>query len=108
MRGNCFAAWTMAQAMMCVNDAFDWPVRARWLLMTRRFSSSALTGMLRMEVAVGMVSDVSMFAAIFPAAPRSGVTLAGTAVGRAGAGAGAGVAGTAMAMSCSYSSSNCG
>ena len=40
--------------MMCVNDAFGWPVSVRWLLMTRRFSSRTLTGMLRMEVAVGI------------------------------------------------------
>src|SRR5512141_2965801 len=62
--------------MMCVNDAFDWPVSVRWLLITRRFSSSALTGMLRIDVAVGIVSDTSMFWAIFDAAPRRGVTFA--------------------------------
>src|SRR5215203_5030906 len=85
--------------MMCVYDAFDWPISVRWLLITRRFSSSTLTGMLRMEVAVGTVSDDSMFATIFEAAPRRGTALpvvgggAGTGVGRgAGAGAAAGAA----------------
>ena len=63
--------------MMCVNDAFDWPISARWLLMTRRFSSRTLTGMLRTEVAVGTVSDDSMFATIFDAAPRRATGVAG-------------------------------
>src|SRR5688572_12185128 len=82
----------MAQAMRCVNDAFDWPISARWLLMTRRFSSSALTGMLRTDVAVGTDSDASMFWAIFADAPRRGTVFvvavsagAGTGTGRAGA-----------------------
>src|ERR1043166_3920983 len=77
--------------MMCVNDAFAWPLSVRWLLMMRRFSSRTLTGMLRTDVAVGTDSDASMFCTIFDAAPRSGVALpsgAGTAVGR---GAGDGV-----------------
>src|SRR5438132_5787818 len=87
-------AFTMAQATMCVNDAFDCPLSVRWLFTTRRFSSSALTGIVRTDVAVGTDSDASMFWAIFPAAPRSGVALgdvAGTGTGRGGAGAGAGV-----------------
>src|SRR5215208_7101142 len=55
--------------------------------MTRRFSSSTLTGMLRTDVAVGTVSDVSMFATIFDAAPRNRTALPdgeGTATGRGG------------------------
>jgi len=75
MRGNCLIALTSAHAMMCVYDAFGWPVSVRWLLTTRRFSSRTLTGMLRMEVAVGMVSEISMFWAILPAAPRSGTVV---------------------------------
>src|SRR5436305_3996678 len=89
IRGYSFSDLTMAQAMMCVNDAFGWPLSAKWLLMTRRFSSSTLTGMLRTDVAVGTVSDVSMFATILLAAPRSGTAVPGglgTAVGRAAGG----------------------
>src|SRR3954454_7281523 len=96
IRGNCLIAVTSAHAMMCVKDAFGCPVSVRWLLMTRRFSSRTLTGMLRMEVAVGIVSDISMFWAILPAAPRSATAVwsLGTGVGRgAGAGAGCWVAG---------------
>src|SRR3954467_10799315 len=100
----------MAQAMMWVNDAFGWPVSARWLLITRRFSSSTLTGMLRIEVAVGMVSDISMFWAILPAAPRRGteVWLAGAfgcCVGTVGAiGAGAISTGAGAVSGCAASS----
>ena len=61
IRGCSFAALTMAQAMTWVKEAFDCPVSVRWLLTTRRFSSSDLTGMVRMEVAVGTASDASMF-----------------------------------------------
>src|SRR5688572_32301406 len=67
--------------------------------MTRRFSSSTLTGMLRTDVAVGTVSDDSMLATIFDAAPRNATGVpedaggAGTGVGRAGTGAGAAGAG---------------
>src|SRR5437763_15825008 len=63
----------MAQATKCVYDALACPPALRWLLMMRRFSSSTLTGMVRMEVAVGTPSDASMLAAIFAAAPRRGV-----------------------------------
>src|SRR5438094_844071 len=79
----------MAQAMTWVNDAFDCPISVRWLLTTRLFSSSTLTGMLRTDVAVGTASEASMFWAIFPAAPRRTTTVwsvegggAGTGVGR--------------------------
>ena len=41
----------------------------------------ALTGMLRMEVAVGIDSEASMFWAIFPAAPRSGTVVFGSMTG---------------------------
>src|SRR5688572_28607784 len=92
IRGWSLRALTSAHAMTWVNDAFDCPCNARWLLMTRRFSSRALTGMLRTDVAVGTVSDVSMFATIFEAAPRNATGLwpgfgaagAGTGVGRGG------------------------
>src|SRR5438874_13307614 len=87
----------MAQAMMCVNDAFDCPMSARCVLMTRRFSSRTLTGMLRMDVAVGTLSDASMFATIFDAAPRRGTALPGTTCNfGAGAGGGSGVAAAAL------------
>src|SRR5947208_8925950 len=77
----------MAQATKCVYDALACPPITRWLLMMRRFSSRTLTGMLRMEVAVGTPSDASMFAAILAAAPRRGVApgaSGGTGVGFAG------------------------
>ena len=113
MRGNCFIAFTIAQPTMCVYDAFGWPVNERWWLMTRRFSSRTLTGMLRMEVAVGTESDASMFVAIFPAAPRRGTTFwsDGTGVGRdsgTGTGAGTGAEVWPTAMSSSSSSASCG
>src|SRR5580765_3249853 len=38
--------------------------RLRWLLMTVRWSQSSLTGMLRTDVAVGTVSETSMFLAV--------------------------------------------
>src|SRR5437016_9395339 len=82
----------MDQATKCVYEAFDWPLRARWLLMMRRFSSSTLTGMLRTEVAVGTPSDASMLVTILAAAPRRGVapgTSGGTGVGRVAAAASA-------------------
>src|SRR5512133_940523 len=89
--------------MTCVYDAFACPLRVRWLLMMRRFSSRTLTGMLRTDVAVGTDSDASMFWTILDAAPRSGTAFPageGTAVGRgAGSGALCGAGGLAGAIS---------
>ena len=70
MRGISLSARMSAQAMTCVNDALLWPMSVRWLLMMRRFSSSAFTGIVRIVVAVGISSEASMFATILEAAPR--------------------------------------
>src|SRR5688500_3618494 len=59
--------------------------RLRWLLMTVRLSHSSLTGTLRTEVAVGTVSDMSMFFAVAAAMPRR-VVYVGSSVAAAGAG----------------------
>ena len=59
--------------MMWVNDTLPPRARARWLLMTTRLSHSSFTGMVRTEVAVGTVSDASMFLAVRAGAPRSTV-----------------------------------
>src|SRR5690349_7896727 len=45
--------------------------RARWLLTTTRLSMSSLAGTARTLVAVGMVSELSMFETIIAAGPRS-------------------------------------
>src|SRR3989337_1089441 len=60
--------------MRCVNDTFPPRVRFRWLLITMRLSNSSLAGTARTLVAVGIVSERSMFFAIMAAAPRSGLT----------------------------------
>jgi hypothetical protein len=46
--------------------------RLRWLLMTMRLSASSLAGTLRTLVAVGTVSELSMFCTTRAAAPLSG------------------------------------
>ena len=59
--------------MRWVNDTLPPRARARWLLMTVRLSQSSLTGTVRTEVAVGTVSETSMFWAVRAGAPRSTV-----------------------------------
>src|SRR3954466_9613801 len=59
--------------MMWVNDTLPPRARARWLLMTVRLSHSSFTGTERTEVAVGTVSDASMFCTVRAGAPRSTV-----------------------------------
>ena len=59
--------------MMWVNDTLPPRARARWLLMTMRLSQSSLTGTERTEVAVGTVSEASMFCTVRAGAPRSTV-----------------------------------
>src|SRR3954462_6897287 len=56
--------------MMWVNDTLPPRARARWLLMTVRLSHNSLTGTDRTEVAVGTVSDASMFCTVRAGAPR--------------------------------------
>src|SRR5215217_3219809 len=59
--------------MRWVNETFPPRARARWLLITIRLSHSSLTGTDRTEVAVGTVSESSMFATVRAGAPRSTV-----------------------------------
>src|SRR3954471_21414443 len=73
--------------MRWVNDTLPPRARARWLLMTVRLSHRSLTGTERTEVAVGTVSDTSMFCAVRAGAPRSTVYV-GSSLAAAGAGAG--------------------
>src|SRR5690606_11634997 len=58
-------------------------VRDMWLLMTMRLSIISLAGMVRTLVAVGTVSDWSMFAARVLGMPRSGVTFSCSSAGAA-------------------------
>src|SRR3546814_15077145 len=66
--------------MRWVNDTLPPRARLRWLLVTVRLSHRSLTGMLRTEVAVGTLSEVSMFFAVAAAMPRSTVCC-GSSVG---------------------------
>src|SRR5256885_15430301 len=88
--------------MTWVNDTLPPRVRRRWLLITIRLSASSCAGTARTLVAVGMVSDRSMFFAITAPAPRIGFTWSVSLIftkggwgadGAGGAGAGAGGAG---------------
>src|SRR5919197_445055 len=82
--------------MRWVKETLPPRVRRRWLLITMRLSASSLAGTARTLVAVGMVSDRSMFLAITALAPRIGLTWSpsviltggGVVVGVAAAGAG--------------------
>ena len=80
---------------MCVNDTFPPRVRRKWLLMTIRLSIRSFAGIARTLVAVGTVSDASMFDASALAMPLSGATTAssvasdGVAIPGASAGMGA-------------------
>src|SRR5215213_10423965 len=56
--------------MRCVKDTLPPRARERWLLMTIRLSHSSLTGTERTLVAVGTVSEASMFCAVRAGAPR--------------------------------------
>ena len=77
--------------MRWVKDTLPPRARARWLLMTMRLSQSSLTGTERTEVAVGTVSEASMFCTVRAGAPRSTVYV-GSSLAAAGA-AGAGLLG---------------
>src|SRR6478672_6410770 len=61
--------------MRCVKLTLPPRERARWLLMTTRLSMSSLAGTARTLVAVGTVSETSMFATTREGAPRRGVTM---------------------------------
>src|SRR3954447_15920695 len=74
--------------MRWVNDTLPPRARARWLLITVRLSQRSLTGRSRTEVAVGTVSETSMFWAVRIGAPRSTVYV-GSSAARVLAGTGA-------------------
>ena len=59
--------------MMWVKETLPPRARARWLLMTIRLSQSSFTGTERTDVAVGTLSETSMFFAVRAGAPRSTV-----------------------------------
>ena len=62
----------MAHATMWVKLILPWPLAWRCLLRRRRFSSTVRTGIVRTEVAVGTVSEASMFSTMRMAPPRMG------------------------------------
>src|SRR3954454_6574469 len=78
MFGKFFSARTMAKPMRCVNEILPPRVRLRWLLMTIRLSASSLAGTARTLVAVGTLSEASMFCTIRAATPLSGTFFSGT------------------------------
>ncbi len=68
MFGYWCSARTMAYPIRWVNEILPPRVRLRWLLITIRLSNSSLAGTARTLVAVGTVSDCSMFLAMAAAA----------------------------------------
>src|SRR5690242_307071 len=72
--------------MRWVKETLPPRARARWLLMTVRLSHSSLTGTERTEVAVGTVSEASMFCAVRAGAPRSTVYVGWSVAGDGAAG----------------------
>src|SRR3954453_19953110 len=97
--------------MRCVKEILPPRVRLRWLLMTMRLSAISFAGTARTLVAVGTLSEASMFLAMAAAAPRSCfdsgssffASAFGSALGSAfaaglAAGFGAGFAGAAVAV----------
>src|SRR5690349_11141825 len=71
MFGKSCSARTIAYPMRWVKEIFPPRVRLRWLLMTMRLSAISLAGTARTLVAVGTLSEASMFFAIAAAAPRN-------------------------------------
>src|SRR3954453_22674678 len=57
--------------MRCVKEILPPRVRLRWLLMTMRLSAISFAGTARTLVAVGTLSEASMFFAMAAAAPLS-------------------------------------
>ena len=90
--------------MRCVNDTFPPRVRFRWLLITMRLSNSSFAGTARTLVAVGMVSEMSMFLAISAAAPRRVLVSSPSFLGSAffGSALGAGFASGAAALAAGF------
>ena len=73
MAGCVFSACTIAKPIRCVYDTLPPRARRRWLLITTRWSINSFTGSERTLVAVGTVSEKSMFFAVRAGAPRSTV-----------------------------------
>src|SRR4051794_15954672 len=69
--GIDLSALTSAQPITCVKDTLPPRARDRWLLMTIRLSQSSFTGTERTLVAVGTLSETSMFCTVRAGAPRS-------------------------------------
>jgi len=72
--GRSAMASTTAKPSRCVKETLPPRVRARWLLMTIRLSTSIFAGIDRTEVAVGTVRLASMFVTTRAAGPRSRCT----------------------------------
>src|SRR5690606_31534132 len=81
-------AWTTAYPIRWVKETLPPRARARWLLMTMRWSNSSFTGTERTLVAVGTARLASMLVAVRAAAPRS--TTLSTSPGSVGGSAGGG------------------
>src|SRR3954447_22999154 len=71
MLGRESSARTSASPIRWVKETLPPRPRARWLLMTMRLSAMSFAGTARTLVAVGTVSDWSMFATIRAVTPRS-------------------------------------
>src|SRR5438093_355322 len=72
MTGSCFAAWTIAKPIKCVNETF-FPRAASWAFSSLRRASSVSTALSRNDVAVGTDSESVMFWTRRAAGPVIGV-----------------------------------
>src|SRR3989449_1913608 len=72
MTRSCFAAWTIAKPIKCVNETF-FPRAASWAFSSLRRASSVSTTMSRNDVAVGTDSESVMFWTRRAAGPVMGV-----------------------------------
>src|SRR5262245_41091021 len=77
--GCSASARTIAYPMRCVKLTLPPRPRVRWLLITIRLSAISFAGTARTLVAVGTVSEASMFAAMRAATPRIGLVLVAVA-----------------------------
>src|SRR5213083_2978873 len=92
MTGSCFAAWTIAKPIRCVNETF-FPRAASWAFSSLRRASSVSTTMSRNDVAVGTDSESVMFWTRRAAGPtigvRPGLGVRGSGLGARASGVGA-------------------
>src|SRR5438445_8309670 len=89
MTRSCFAAWTIAKPIKCVNETF-FPRAASWAFSSLRRASSVSTTTSRNDVAVGTDSESVMFWTRRAAGPVMGVR-PGAGRRETGVGSGAGV-----------------